>query len=473
MREQRCSARICGLNVGARFGGPRGERASGPRGERANGPRGERANGPRGERASGPRDERASGPRGERASFPRADRAGDDEPRRAFSARGGAQTSRGDEALASKLVAALRAADSGDEHELTHGFHTYPARMHPLLARELVRAFAEPGAVVLDPFCGSGTVLIEALVHGCRAQGVDLNPIALRISEQQTALRDGASRRRFLGALRAVALASEDRVRSRAHAHIVLERADSDQYQPHVLFELCGLLEEIEVVPEESDRRALSLVFSSLLVKFSRRRADTSSEHVEKRLRKGLATEFFVRKGEELVERWRLLFEAAPRPAYGVRLACGDARALPELLGPSFRADLVLTSPPYGGTYDYADQHALRLAWFGLTDNDLLSHELGARRELSRDANGPARWDDELTAALRALRSSLAHTGRAVLWIGDADLAGRRIPADEQIARISPAAGLELLASATQERKDIRGGEPRGEHLLLLAATGR
>jgi hypothetical protein len=370
-------------------------------------------------------------------------------------------------------MAALSAADSGDEHELTHGFHTYPARMHPLLARELVRSFAEPNAVVLDPFCGSGTVLIEALVHGCRAQGVDLNPIALRISEQQTALRDASSRRRFLGALRAVALASEDRVRSRAHARIVLEREDSSQYQPHVLFELCGLLEEIEVVPEESDRRALSLVFSSLLVKFSRRRADTSSEHVEKRLRKGLATEFFVRKGEELVERWRLLFEAAARPAYGVRLTCGDARVLPSLLGSDFRADLVLTSPPYGGTYDYAEQHALRLAWFGLDANDLQTYELGARRELSRDADGPARWDAEVLAALRSLRSTLEPTGRAIIWIGDADLFGHRIRAEEQFAALAPDAGFELVASATQERKDIRGGVPRGEHLLLLAATGR
>src|SRR5579871_4085709 len=45
-----------------------------------------------------------------------------------------------------------------------HGFHTYPARMHPETAARLVRAFSEEGHAVLDPFCGSGTVLVEAMI---------------------------------------------------------------------------------------------------------------------------------------------------------------------------------------------------------------------------------------------------------------------------------------------------------------------
>jgi 23S rRNA G2445 N2-methylase RlmL len=114
--------------------------------------------------------------------------------RRALAQRGGRITQRGDPEWSAPLAAALGAADGGATDDLTHGFHAYPARMHPVLARELLARFSEPGQVVLDPFAGSGTVLIEAMVAGCRPQGVDLSPLASRVAEQQCALRDAKQR---------------------------------------------------------------------------------------------------------------------------------------------------------------------------------------------------------------------------------------------------------------------------------------
>jgi DNA methylase len=391
--------------------------------------------------------------------------------RRSLSNRGGEVSEFGNPTWSPQLAAAVREADAAPDQDLTHGFHTYPARMHPRLAREVVKLFTAPGEVVLDPFCGSGTVLVEALVAGCRPQGVDLNPLALRISEAHCGLRDARERERFTLQLRSVARASEERVQTRARAKLVLDRETSGDYDSHVLFELSGLLEEIERVAHQEDRRALMVVFSALLVKFSRRRGDTSSEHIAKRIRKGLATEFFVRKGDELVLRWEALFESAPQDAFAARLMCGDARRLPDLLGPRFGADFVLTSPPYGGTYDYAANHALRNAWFGLDSSHLEDSEVGSRRRLNAGPEPVARWDDELRSVLRSLRKVMRREGRAVLWLGDGELNGRRVPADQQIARLAPQAGFELVAGATQQRHDVRGGPLRGEHLLLLAPT--
>ena len=370
--------------------------------------------------------------------------------------------------LAAELEAALSAADSDEINDLTHGFHTYPARMHPRLARELVARFSKPGELVLDPFCGSGTVLVEALAGGRKPQGVDLNPLALRITEIQCALRSPSDRERFEWHLMQVAEASEERVRSRARAHIPIEREIQAFYQPHVLFEISGLREEIERVVDEPDRRALLIVFSSLLIKFSRKRADTSGDTVEKRIRKGLVTEFFVRKGHELSLRWEALYDAVPRDAFEARLICGDARELSHLLGQRFQADLIATSPPYGGTYDYARHHAIRNAWFGFETERLEEREIGARRTLARSRAGAARWDDELLATLRAMREVSHDDARIILWIGDAEIEGRPIPADEQVAELAPHAALELVATAAQPRQDPRGGPDRMERLLLL-----
>ena len=394
-------------------------------------------------------------------------------PRTSLVQRGGTISVQGEPEAAAALRAALEASESEETADLTHGFHTYPARMHPKLARELIARFAGPGDVVLDPFCGSGTVLVEALVAGCVGQGVDLNPLALRISEVHCALRGLGARRRFERQLEQVAAASEARVRSRARARIPLDREQGKVYQPHVLFELSGLWEEIGAVAHDDDRRALEVVFSSLLVKFSRRRADTSADTVDKRIRKGLPTEFFVRKGQELSLRWEALADTAPRDAHVPRLMQGDARELPYLLGERFAADLIVTSPPYGGTYDYAEQHALRNAWFGFDTQHFERAEIGARRALSQGTQGVARWDEQLLAALRAMRNVLTPAARALLWLGDAEVSGRRVPADEQIAALAPQAAFALEACASQPRVDARGGRARSERLLLLRPIAR
>lgn len=65
--------------------------------------------------------------------------------------------------------------------------HPYPARFIPDIARELISGLGcDKGAVILDPFCGSGTTLLEAQRAGFESVGIDLNPIACLISSVKT-----------------------------------------------------------------------------------------------------------------------------------------------------------------------------------------------------------------------------------------------------------------------------------------------
>src|SRR5580704_18912045 len=94
--------------------------------------------------------------------------------RRSLTHVGGSVETVGDRADAEWLAHALKVAPATDEENDparvdVHGFHTYPARMHPDTAARLVRAFAAEGETVLDPFCGSGTVLVEAMIARRRA----------------------------------------------------------------------------------------------------------------------------------------------------------------------------------------------------------------------------------------------------------------------------------------------------------------
>src|SRR3990167_2019467 len=70
----------------------------------------------------------------------------------------------------------------------THGYHTYPAMMIPQVARRLIRTYGKNAKVLLDPFVGSGTALLEATLHNNfeKAYGIDINPLALLISKVKT-----------------------------------------------------------------------------------------------------------------------------------------------------------------------------------------------------------------------------------------------------------------------------------------------
>lgn len=68
----------------------------------------------------------------------------------------------------------------------THGIHTYPAMMIPQIARRLIQEYGKNARVGLDPFCGSGSVLLEFRLAEIESYGVDINPLAVLISKVKT-----------------------------------------------------------------------------------------------------------------------------------------------------------------------------------------------------------------------------------------------------------------------------------------------
>jgi len=74
---------------------------------------------------------------------------------------------------------------------LTHDFYRYPARFSPVLAKTIIEYFTRYGDMVLDPFVGGGTSLVEARALGRSAIGLDISSLAVFISRVKTTpLRD-------------------------------------------------------------------------------------------------------------------------------------------------------------------------------------------------------------------------------------------------------------------------------------------
>jgi len=339
-----------------------------------------------------------------------------------------------------------------------------------------VTAFSPPGRRMLDPFCGSGTVLVEALIHGRHPLGIDLNPLAVRLARCKTRPRTAAELEHLLMRARECAANADDRRKAKAGATRRLPPEDLEMFEPHVLLELDSIRAMIDSLRDDPARLDLSLILSAILVKLSLKRADTSTAVAPRRTAAGFAAKLFVQKAEDLTQRLAALAAKLPpmrpRPAF---VGEDDATVLRTL--PPGQVDAIITSPPYAATYDYVAHHSLRLRWLGLEAVALARGELGARSTYQRIAPGEARqaWAKELGRFFRAAAGVLSKGGPMALVMGDSAVGDVALRADLIVADIARPCGFIPVARASQPRPHFHGptmaafrSRPRAEHAILL-----
>ncbi len=339
----------------------------------------------------------------------------------------------------------------------THGFHTYPAGLHPLAARDLIEAL--PGDSVLDPFCGGGTVLIESLVAGRRTHGRDVSPVALLVARGRTATPSPEVITTFRSAGRKIASAA--RQASDQPSRTKVERVH-EWYSSDVLKELEAIRRGVvHAAPEIQP--LLEICFSSILVKVSWRKSDTSNHKVVHRRPPGTTAVLFHKKVRELGRALESLGEAIPAGTLPADVQRMDARKL-ELPDP---VDLVLTSPPYPSTYDYVPLQQLRAVWLGFPPDE--PNEIGSRRQF-RDGVRWAlrRWLDDTAAWTERAAAALRPGGHLVVVIGDGLTGAGAIDTRKPTEEAAAAAGMALRARASVQRADHARRTTRWEHAFIF-----
>jgi DNA modification methylase len=350
--------------------------------------------------------------------------------------------------------------------------------MHPETASRLVTAFVAEGDTVLDPFCGSGTVLIEAMIARRRAVGTDLSPIAVLLARAKTRPRSKRQLEALVEYARTCAAHADERRKAKAGATQRFPPEDTVLFEPHVLLELDSLREAVARISDSPTRDDLWLVLSALLVKLSKKRGDTSHAIDTRRTAAGYTAKLFVKKTEELSRRLAeftaLLGTPTPPPS---QVAVDDATRLVALKKLGARIDGIVTSPPYAATYDYVAHHALRMRWLGLDVAALDAGEIGARRNYRGLHADDARsaWARELSRFLGAASRVLASGSPLVLVMADSATGSTALRADEIVADLARGHGFVPAARASQPRphfhlatQDAFRDRPRAEHALLL-----
>lgn len=398
-------------------------------------------------------------------------------------------------ASADALVAALRAPqrDRDAAESLTHPFHGYPARLHPATARVLVELVAPgtgPDAPLVDPFCGSGTALVEARAAGVPAIGVDLNPLAVLVARAKTWTVPAARRKQLhrtgheiTGLVLAAGKAAR---RSGAESAALRKPAGFDPnarnrrlarwFAPHVRRELELIASHLDQLRGSDAELAdvLTACLSAILYKVSSRASDTDPTWVDRNVPRGAAARHFAQRVDLLTAG---LHDLARIPGPPPRVVEHDARRLGELV-PDGGAGGVITSPPYAGTYDYAEHQRLRFDFLALRHRELDAGEIGSRRSFEADPGAAAAWRAALGDALDAIARALAPGRAAALVIGDSVARDRAMYALDDV-RGALGDDLVLEAWASQHRPMLGGRElrafgdrPKAEHILLLRRRG-
>ena len=344
--------------------------------------------------------------------------------------------------------------------------------MHPSTARTAIAALSKTGQRVLDPFCGSGTVLVETMAAGRVGAGVDASPLAILIARVRTTLLDGDLRRRLVDLAREISSEAAERARKRVRPEIPswAER-ERERFSPHVVFELLGLRTLVGRTSEDGVGYALRACFSSILVKFARSTDEQTTGKGGQRIGRGVPSRFFAARAEELAQALAALEHKTPTGTAPPEVRLGDARDLSHVADRGVH--LVLSSPPYAGTYDYAEHHDVRFLWLGLPRGNLDRVQVGARAE---NLGSPAkRWRVDRRRWLAEMGRVLRPGGMTVLVVGDGVVGDEPEDAAEAIGQEAPKAGLQMVAGAFQSRpaRDRRlaaifAGRPRREHVLLL-----
>jgi SAM-dependent methyltransferase len=396
--------------------------------------------------------------------------------RRAFSTLGG-PIELGGAGAEARLLGRLLDVDPGLARALTHGFHSYAGRMHPSIARGAVDAFSAAGDTVVDPFCGSGTVLVEAMGLGRRALGVDASPLGVAIAGVRTTTLGEDGRAKLQEEAVRIAESSGEQARKRRRpAMPAWSQNELSRFHPHVLLELLGLRALVMETDADDDvGRALRLCLSSILVKFMKAGPEAPRDGETKRIARGVPSRMFADRAAELAQGLAALERRMPPGTPVAQARLGDARDLSAIKRGSVK--LVVSSPPYAGTYDYAAQHDVRFTWLDLPRKLFRKNQLGARHaSLGAD---PDAWRAGQKQWIAEVARVLAPGGHALLVVGDGVVGTEAEDAPDAVASAAAPVGLEPLARASQTRpvidnrlQAIFASRPRREHLLLLRRSG-
>ena len=381
--------------------------------------------------------------------------------------------------LAEKVQSIDWEFSDADTQYLTHNIHRYSGKFIPQIAQQVIQLLTVPGDTVLDSYMGSGTTLLEAQLSGRNAIGVDLNPLAVLISQVKNMRISDADLHDIKNILVPYVddLSYDDQMTfSSQPIHDELIRAqfrknqwrlESDWnkkwYQPAVLEQLVKIYSCIEIMPSENARRIAQVAFSDILRKSSNASSKYPNVMYDKNHKeKPLPAKAFLDNLYTIVENLGDLASEISASDATVQVLQGNNLFM-SLEDES--VDAIITHPPYIAAVPYAEYGCLSLNWLGYDSKNLDAELTGGRRHSSKVVDKfSADYERYFVESYRVLKPNKY----MFIMVGNPVSHGQKVPLDQMSIDYAQRAGFRHIATAVREGKNRRGNKMGEEYLIFF-----
>jgi hypothetical protein len=299
-----------------------------------------------------------------------------------------------------------------DGRRLTHQAFRFPAKLHPPAVHHLIAGYSEPGDRVFDPFCGSGTVLVEASTMDRNVLGIDVDPLAVFLTNVKTSVLDVDRLRQYSTCLsdELAHVRRDDEEYKRRQFDDLDDRALARElgdlvapaipkldhwFRRYVTVDLARMRATIDgLACSPDERNFFLLVFASIIRGSSN--ADPVpvsglevTRHMRERAAAGRVINPFALFERKLSKGLDDFEQYSHARSADVQCAAMEADAITLTSRVRGSIDVVVTSPPYHGAVDYYRRHQLEMYWLGLTAHHeqrlgLLNRYLGRAKVAAR-----------------------------------------------------------------------------------------
>ncbi len=245
----------------------------------------------------------------------------------------------------------------------THSYHRYPAKFIPQIVGKLVSKYTKKDDIVLDTFGGCGTTLVEAKLLGRNSIGVDINPVAKLITQVKiTPIKPEILKKEADRVFFKLEKYSHKRHTSRSKRH----RRLNYWFDKAIVQELDYIYTIIKCAKNEKVRKLFLVAFSHNLKNSSKWLMKSIKPTIDKKKIPQSPKNTFSRHLKSMIRKNTQYFEELEKKGYldvsAKMYRNNSTRSLPS---ENNSINLIVTSPPYVTSYEYADLHQLSLLWFG------------------------------------------------------------------------------------------------------------
>ncbi len=260
---------------------------------------------------------------------------------------------------------------SHDQSFLTHGLHKYPAKFFPELPRWLIKRYSQEHDQILDPFAGSGTTNVEALLSKRNSVGIDVDPFSRFISQVKvTPLPERELKSAQKPLMEAILNYDSSQVTESDLPNFPYR---DNWFNTEILYELSYLRKQIQQLDaNEKVKDFFKVCLSSIIRSVSNADDNCTRTVIRKKLNK------LVRPSDALNRFAKTVLTKVPKMVafsenYPSDISVDfpddmDARNIKYAEG---CFDLAVTSPPYVNAVDYPRTHQLEMYWLGFAQDSL------------------------------------------------------------------------------------------------------